>query len=174
MAGRRPRARGVIRRSPRPGGTWARLITGAATVAGATKVVVATGTLSNAGIGETVRRTRGWVAVASDQVAATENAHGAFGAVVVSDAAVAIGVTAIPGPITDDDDDGWFVWQPVASRFVFVSGVGVDGHQYNVYSFDSKAMRRVEEGFQIAFMFETGSADGMIFNVAMSFYATRN
>ena len=112
--------------------------------------------------------------MASDQVAATENAHGAFGAIIVSSAAVAIGITALPTPTTDNDDDGWFVWQPVATRFVFVSGVGIDGNAIQVYEFDSKAMRRVEEGFEIAFIFENAAADGISVQLSLSMYATRH
>ena len=97
MARRGARARSFTpRRSTRPGGTWGRLITDAATLAGATKSTFAGLVLSNAGIGETIRRTVGGFAIRSDQVATAESFNGAVGAMIVSDAATAIG--------TKDDD----------------------------------------------------------------------
>jgi len=93
---------------------------------------------------------------------------------VVSDLAIAAGAASIPGPVTDSDDDGWFVWVPCMSQFQFVSGVGIDPDAGRYFPFDSRAMRRTEEGFGIAVMWETGSADGVQVEFAASLYATRN
>ena len=144
--------------------SWVRFVTPAAvTVAAASKAFLVFITLSNPGIGETIRRTRGMVMIQSDQTASDELQFGALGFVVVNDLAAGIGATAIPGPFTDDDDDGWFVWQPVLGSFD--SGI----EKTRVYEFDSKAMRRVEEGFQVAIMFENGSpVTGMSVSVAFS------
>ena len=57
----------------------------------------------------TIVRTRFLVSVVTDQVAADELVLGALGMAVVSDQAVAIGVTAVPTPITDMGSDLWFV-----------------------------------------------------------------
>ena len=113
--------------------------------------------LSNPGIGETVRRTRGWLSINSDQVAAPEEQLGAFGIMVVNDLAIAAGAASIPGPVTDASDDGWFVWVPLLRAGPLATSL----ESLNV-EFDSKAMRRVEEGFGIAFMVENASAtDGL-------------
>ena len=104
-----------------------------------------------------VRRTRGWVHVTSDQSAAAELQLGSLGLVVVSDLALAAGAASIPGPVTDASDDGWFVWQPFVSRQA-VSAVLTASAGPLVFEFDSKAMRRVEEGFGIAVMVENAHA----------------
>jgi len=101
-----------------------------------------------------VRRTRGLFSVASDQAAAGESQLGALGFIVVSDLAVAAGAASIPGPVTDASDDGWFVWVPFGQESIRAAG----GPQSFQYEFDSKAMRRVEEGFAIAIMVENAHA----------------
>ena len=144
--------------------SWTRFTSSAeVTVAAAQKAFLVNIQLGNPGIGETVRRTRGMVMIQSDQTAADELQFGALGFVVVNDIAAGVGATAIPGPVTDDDDDGWFVWQPVLGSF----DSGIEKTQ--VYQWDSKAMRRIEEGFQVAVMFENASATtGLQVSVAFS------
>jgi len=128
-------------------------------------------TLSNAGIGEVVRRTRGRWLVLSDTQAAYEEGIAALGFIVVTDTALGVGATAIPGPVTDANDDGWFVWEPWLG---LVGGCAVGGSpstvagNNNSNEFDSKAMRRVEEGFSVAVMIENASA-AFALDVAMSF-----
>ena len=56
----------------------------------------------------TVTRTIGSIWVRSDQVAAVEDPFGAVGFTVVSDKAIATGVTALPDPITQEGSDAWF------------------------------------------------------------------
>ena len=155
MANRVVRARvggGTRRRSPT---TWARQVsTIGVTVAPATKVLAATIILSNPGISETVRRTRAILSIASDQMIAPEHQLGAYGFVVVSDLAIAAGVASIPGPATDASDDGWFVWQGFNQE-------GADtavGHASVQYVIDSKAMRRIQEGFGVAIVIENSHA----------------
>jgi len=109
----------------------------------------------------TVVRTRGLVYVRSDQTANTETPFGAFGLAVVSEQASAIGVTAVPTPITDESSDLWFLYQFVATGLQVSSAVGIPGPA-NVYEFDSKAMRKVEDGQDVISVFENGSsADGL-------------
>ena len=177
-ARRRSGFRGVSR--PRPATDWARIVpSGMTTVGVSTKVVVATFTLSNVGISETVRRVRGRVLATSDQVAVGEAQLGAFGLIVVNDVALALGATGIPGPVTEASDDGWFVWEPLivisqASDGQSSGGVGAYTSRMCNFEFDSKAMRKVEEGFGIAVMVENEHASAaMEFAVGISLLGSR-
>ena len=155
--------RGRPRQTTRRSGltNWARTTFRNSVVAAGTKVLVASFVLSNAGINEVVRRTRGRFLFTSDQAAIFEGSVAAFGMIVVNDLALAAGVASIPGPITDANDDGWFVWESMPMLQGNTDGssssaVGVGGANYGV-EFDSKAMRRVEEGFGIAVVAEVAS-----------------
>ncbi len=128
-------------------------------MAASAKVLLASFSLSNPGIGETIRRTRGVFLVMSDQTTNTELQIGAFGMIVVNDLALAAGAASIPGPETDANDDGWFVWEPFLQVGEPAVGQGASGAEaWPGYRFDSKAMRRVEEGFSIAVMIENSSS----------------
>ena len=119
----------------------------------ASKVILTTLVLSNPGINETVRRTRGMLWVGSDQIALMEEQNGAIGAMVLSDAAIAVGVASLPDPVTDSDDDGWLMWMPFYQASASVQGGTVIHTTVAApYQFDSKAMRRVEEGYSVAFI----------------------
>ena len=87
-------------------------------------VLISSFALSNPGIDETVLRTVGSIYVASDQTAANEAQLGAFGLILVTDQALSVGITAIPDPITDINDDGWFVYVPIQGDTVFATVVG--------------------------------------------------
>ena len=113
-------------------------------------MLVATFTLSNPGIDETVLRSVGGIAVRSDQLAADEFQEGAFGMIVVSDIAAAAGIASIPDPVSDIDDDGWFVYVPFQQAFTFSSAAGFDARGATWYPFDSRAKRKVEDGSTIA------------------------
>ena len=104
----------------------------------------------------TVTRTRGLIWLASDQEAASEVVHGAYGLAVVSAQAVAIGVTAIPTPIIDQSSDLWFLYQQVVSAVSANAPTG--GEVGRVFEFDSKAMRKVEDGQDVVAVFENGSS----------------
>ncbi len=167
------RAAAVRGRSGPSRTNWSRLVTaGFQTVPAATKVLLATFVLDNDGISETVRRTRGQVAVGSDQGAAYESQVGALGIMKVNDVALTAGAASIPGPVTEAADDGWFVWQPVTSSGD--NGGGGISDTSVLYQFDSKAMRTVEQGFGLAVMFENGSAtDGLRLVFALSLLSSR-
>ncbi len=174
MARRVVRRRGTFGRSRRPGGTWARLIVTPVAIPVSSKVVLAFGTLSNPGIGETIRRSLGNIHIVSDQNAASERQSGAYGMIVINDLAAAAGAASIPGPVTDNDDDGWFVWQGF-SQLMVIPASGGSALEGKVYPFDSRAMRRIEEGFQFAMMVENFSSVHVFeIGVTMSLYATRN
>jgi len=103
----------------------------------------------------TIIRTRLEVAVRSDQAAAIEHQIMGLGVAIVSDEALAVGVTAVPTPITSSSSDLWLSHQIIlgdesaltdrtrASRFITV---------------DSKAMRKVEPGQDLAIVSELSSA----------------
>ncbi len=126
----------------------------AGSVPAASKLLLSTITLDNPGINETIRRTRGVFGIESDQNSALEFNLGAMGMVVVSETAIAAGVASIPGPVTDASDDGWFVWEPFTQETQGVTG----GSKSTGYTFDSKAMRRIEEGFAVAVVVENAHA----------------
>ncbi len=140
------------------------------------KVLLSIQTLTTAGISETIRRNIGGIYVMSDQGAATELQHGAFGITVANDLALAAGAASLPGPITDMDDDGWMVWQGFTQGMLFASAVGLQGANFGMwYPFDSRAMRRVEEGYGLAMMVENQDAAHVVqVGVVISTYATRN
>ena len=110
----------------------------------------------------TVVRTRGSFHVRSDQVAASENYGVAMGFAVVFEQASAIGVTAVPTPNTDINSDAFFVYESIASRFEFVSGTGFDPAAGLVVNYDSKAMRKVEDGFDVVQTWEVTSTSAAI------------
>ena len=151
--------RSQSRSSRTPNRAWAHADVNAFTaVAAASKVLLGGFTLSNTNIDETILRTVGRLAVSTDNPVGDEEQIGAFGMILVSDAAVAVGVTAIPGPITDGQDDGWFVYVPIVQRYHHETSVGFDPQFATGYDFDSKAKRVVEEGRQMAIMVENAHA----------------
>ena len=110
----------------------------------------------------TIVRTRGFLHYRSDQEVASENYSGSYGAAVVSDQAVAIGVTAIPTPVTDSESDLWHLYEAFGKRFALGSGVAFTdvGDRIEI---DSKAMRKVEEGQDIVDVVEgSGLSTGII------------
>ena len=104
----------------------------------------------------TIVRTRGYFSIRSDATAADESYAIAYGQAVVRDQASAIGVTAIPTPVTDQGSDAWFVWEFLDGRFDFgdASGVAELGHRRVL---DSKAMRKVDLGDDVVTVVESPS-----------------
>ncbi len=113
--------------------------------------------------GETVVRTRGQIHVASDQMVASETPTGAIGMLIASDPAVAVGVGSLPTPITDLDSELWFMHQFFAAGIVFDTGIGFQTPRFEVFQFDSKAMRKFESGQTLCVIIENGSTVGMTF-----------
>jgi len=105
----------------------------------------------------TVVRTRGYLHVSGDQLTGTENWGVSMGMAVVSDQAAAIGVTAVPTPETDRDSDLWFVYETIMGRFGLSSAIGLLelGEKKD---YDSRAMRKVEGGQDIAVVLETSAS----------------
>ncbi len=95
-----------------------------------------------------------------DTVVAAERQEGRFGGIVVKDTAVLIGSTAVPDPFVEVDDD-WYIYQP----FQNIEMVRVENAAGNwrpvsqvPYDIDSKAMRKVDNGENIAFMVRNSNA----------------
>ena len=105
----------------------------------------------------TIVRTRGFWSINSDQISASEDFDCSFGIAVVTDQAVAIGVTAVPTPVTDIASDSWFMYEQLANRIEFSDATGVRNVGLSS-RFDSKAMRKVDFGQDLAIVLETSSA----------------
>ena len=125
------------------------------TVLGSASLAAVTGSLNAAALALrpfTIVRTRGTLQVQSDQAAAEDYGCG-FGICVVSDQASAIGVTAVPTPVTDYGSDLWFLIEQMFGR---MGGASVEqiGFERQI---DSKAMRKVDVGQDINIVFETPS-----------------
>ena len=115
----------------------------------------------------TIIRTHLVLHLQSDQAAASEIQVGAFGMAVVSDQANAIGVTAVPTPITDLDSDLFFVHQALISNFLFASGVGFQEPAGQFLTVDSKAMRKVNDDQDVVSVVElaTGESAGQVWTI---------
>ncbi len=101
----------------------------------------------------TVVRERLYWYCRADVVTGGEEWGGAIGSCVVSDQAVAIGVTAVPTPITDLGSDLWYMHSIMFGRFggTQVEEVGRDKE------IDSKGMRKVEDGEDLILVVESGA-----------------
>jgi len=132
-----------------------------ATIPAGTKAILATFALNTTNLGETILRTRGLLWVQSDQsVAFNEQQSGAFGGLVATSNAVAAGVASLPDPFTDGADDGWFVHRPFVQTSPSINGE-LGGQQGRLYEIDSKAMRKVETGYDLVFIIGNGGGFGM-------------
>ena len=105
----------------------------------------------------TIVRVRGEIWVRSDQDAVNETGFGALGFAVVNDNARAAGAASILGPITNEAADQWFVHQFFNAGNVGPTTGALFGNPWHRYSFDSKAMRKVEEGDAIVVMVENAA-----------------
>ncbi len=104
----------------------------------------------------TVVRTRGLIGIESDQGAVTEPQIASMGFAVVSDQAVAIGVGAVPTPETERASDLWFVFESIYNTLRVNTSVGFENFLQQK-DFDSRAMRKVEEGQDIAVVIENSA-----------------
>ncbi len=100
----------------------------------------------------TIVRSRGFMHLESDQTAGQEEQAINYGECVVSDQAVLIGVTSVPTPTTDKGSDLWYVFQALMASH----GAGtVDSELGQWIQYDSRAMRKVEDGSTIVTVVET-------------------
>jgi len=159
-----PRSRARVNFSNRPGPVRQTLWGSGVDETGFTAVAAngadLQGTLNASGLALrpfTIIRVRGMLSIVSDQVAASEEIFGAFGMAVVGDQASVTGITAMPTPITEEFSDQWFLHQHIASAVQLASAASMFASGFQV-EFDSKAMRKVEDDFDFATIFENGSA----------------
>ncbi len=96
----------------------------------------------------------------------TGNGSMVMGGLVVTDAAVAIGITAIPDPVTEINDDVW----AFISSIPFTASLGSIGEQREA-TFDSRAMRRLEEGQTFAIVMANAGTATANFDVYMRLLA---
>ena len=105
--------------------------------------------------GATLVRTRGFVELVLEAAANIgEGISGAFGIGLVTNEAFAIGATAIPGPLSEMDWDGWLYhqfWSLHASTATIADGVNVGRYGFDV---DSKAMRKWDTSMTLVAMVE--------------------
>ncbi len=158
-----------FRSQSRPNRTWAAFNTGATpvSVAASAKVLLGGFSLSSAGIDETILRTVGVVSTGTDNFHANRDVLGALGMIFVTDNAATVGITAIPGPITDASDDGWFLYVPFAQHVDSSDQTGINPNAFNQIMFDSKAKRIGQGGQQIAIVIENRGAVGIEVMVIM-------
>jgi len=159
----RGRSRGLAprARSPRRLTRWFRSVvsTGPTSLAAATAVLDQSLALDEPA---TVVRIRGSLWIQSDQEAASENQIGAVGACVVSDQALAIGITAVPTPTTDADSDLWVMHRYFADHLIRTASGMTQGMAE--FPFDSKGMRKLPDGTSLAFVVEnSNSSHGLQF-----------
>ena len=110
----------------------------------------------------TIVRSVGLLSVRSDQQAATESPFGGLGFAIVSDQAITVGVTAVPNPVSDVESDLWFLYQAFATGLSLITAAGFETRAFDHFPFDSRAMRKVEEGQDFAAVLANASAtDGM-------------
>jgi len=153
--------------------SWTRIGTATAVpVAAATKVVLASLTPTVPGV--TVRRIRGFIHITSDQSGATEEQIGAVGVIKVTDNALAVGAGSIPGPITDEDDEGWMLFEPFAQISDMThQGTVARGSLPPRLEVDSKAMRKVPDGYNLVVMIENAHAtEGLDVNFRFAFLSS--
>ncbi len=105
----------------------------------------------------TIIRTRFEYKLRSDQAAAMEEQTAAFGMAIVSDQAVAVGVTAVPTPIAEMGSDLWFLYKLI---FADESALTDRTKRARGGSVDSKAMRKVDIGQDLVVVAEMDTTTG--------------
>ncbi len=93
----------------------------------------------------TIIRTHLEMQIVTDQSANSEFQLAGLGMCVVSDQAAAIGVTAVPTPLTDLDSDLWFVHQLLFCNQQIISAIGFTNPSGVRMAIDSKAARKVND-----------------------------
>ncbi len=114
----------------------------------------------------TIVRTRGIFLIATDQTVANELFGASVGLCVVSEQANAIGVTAVPTPVTDLESDLWLMHETMLGSTENLSAVGFTPRAGYTKEYDSRAMRKVEDGSQMIFVAEGIGAIGEGFTLA--------
>ena len=108
----------------------------------------------------TVVRIRGELYVQSDQTAVAERPFGAIGMAIVSEQARVAGIAALPSPITDESSDLFFLWQPWQAAAIVDSAAVAIQPMYR-FPFESKAMRKIQDGDAVVVTVENAALAGI-------------
>jgi hypothetical protein len=111
----------------------------------------------------TILRTRLDINFRSDQFANTESPTGAYGEIIVKEDATAIGITAVPTPLSSPEAD-WYIYQGMTAPFVFSTAAAFNEMGVR-YMIDSKAMRKVTIVDDLAAVFEMRNVGGGFINI---------
>ena len=131
--------------------------------AGSNTNIVGSGAAANED-GLTLLRLRGRLnAVLAVCSAAGDGFQGAFGIGIVKAPAFAIGITAVPSPITEQNDEDWLYWTPISCH----GGDATAGSRNWDRSLidtvvDTKAMRKLNAGdtiYSVLEVIEIGTAE---------------
>ncbi len=80
-----------------------------------------------------------------------------------------MGVTAVPDPFADVSSDTWLVYQPFNAGILLADATGFIS-SFVQFPFDSRAMRKVEDGQDVVTVVSNASAtDGMAYNLVLRF-----
>ena len=117
----------------------------------------------------TIVRTRLEMHVHSDQAATSEFQHVALGVQVVGEEAVDAGASSLATPFAEQGSDLWMVYEELMNFQFFGSTVGFNNNGVS-RTIDSKAMRKVQDGYDVAYMLEASSLSaGLICTVSGRF-----
>ena len=106
--------------------------------------------------GLTIVRTRGVLSlVLLTSSVAQGGFQGAAGLCVVSAKAAGIGATAVPGPLTEDDWEGWMWHQHFVLKGPSATITDMGSARVLNFTIDSKAMRKIESDTALVGMLET-------------------
>ena len=124
--------------------------------------------LATTGPAATIVRTRG-ECLFTTLTAVDADVTGAFGIIIVSSDAATIGITAIPGPISDIEND-WYVWEPLNLHSRSTTESESSLTQSHRIKFDSRGMRKIKLGDTSVLVLEIRSATaGYIIQGSCSF-----
>ncbi len=107
----------------------------------------------------TIIRTHMSFFLRSDQAAANETQQCTWGAAIVSDQAVAVGITAVPTPDTEMGSSLFFARKIMFADGVALTDVTTPGQYFEL---DSKAQRKVEIGQDIVIVEENPQTPGYV------------
>jgi len=129
---------------------------GAQAVASGAKAIIQS---LNVNTPSTILRNRGILAITPQAGSADLEIDGAYGIAVVTDVALALGITAIPGPFTESSWTGWMVHQFFHYQLDVTTDVGrVGGTGFSrQYEIDSKAMRKMGDSERMVEIVESRS-----------------
>jgi len=105
----------------------------------------------------TILRNRGILNIAAQAGSADLIIDGAYGIGVVSDVALALGITAVPGPFDESGWGGWLFHQFFQYQIDVTTDIGrMGGSQFSrQYVVDSKAMRKLGDNERMVEIIES-------------------